>query len=116
VSGEAPPARDPFATLTHARLRVRAGDPAGARRLVLELLEREPSHAAARELLALLDGAPARRHHEPESAPEEGPAHEAAAAELRAAFRAAMAPRSRQARRPMRRLLGLLGQRDDAAR
>ena len=49
--------RGPFATLTHARLRLRQGDVRGARRILSEIVERHPGDRAARELL---EGLPAR--------------------------------------------------------
>jgi hypothetical protein len=53
---------EPFATVTHARLRLRQGDVREARRILAGILDRDPGATAARELLAELDdgGRPAR--------------------------------------------------------
>jgi hypothetical protein len=45
-----------FETLTHARIRAAQGDLAGARRIASAIVERDPSDAAARGLLASLEG------------------------------------------------------------
>jgi hypothetical protein len=58
--------------VTHARLRAAQGDLGGARRILGAILEREPGHAAALELLARLAGVdrpPAAEPEEPAAAP-----------------------------------------------
>jgi len=50
----------PFDTLTHARLRARQGDLPGARRVLRQLLERDPADPAAHALLRDLDPPRAR--------------------------------------------------------
>ena len=42
---------EPFSTVTHARLRLRQGDTAGARRILDTILTLHPDHAGAQELL-----------------------------------------------------------------
>ena len=53
-----------FATLTHARLRVAQGDFGGASRILRVILEVQPSHHEARELLEELTGRLAVAHTE----------------------------------------------------
>jgi hypothetical protein len=45
-------------TLTHARLRAVQGDLRGARRILREILERDPRQEEARQLLGRLEGLP----------------------------------------------------------
>ena len=45
---------DEFATLTHARVRLRQGDYAAARLILTRLLERDPDETQARALLDFL--------------------------------------------------------------
>ena len=45
------PRNEPFATVTHARLRLGQGDAAGARRILDAVLTRDPDHHEARDLL-----------------------------------------------------------------
>ncbi|SRR5258706_2262101 len=54
-----------FATLTHARLRVSQGDVGGAARILRVILEVQPEHREARELLAELTGRVTVKHAEP---------------------------------------------------
>ena len=65
-----------FATLTHARLRATQGDVAGAARILRVILEVQPAHREARELLAELTGRVTVKHAEPpeERAPAAVPA------------------------------------------
>ncbi len=45
-----------LASMTHARLRVRQGDYREAGRLLREILERDPEHVAAQQLLLRIAG------------------------------------------------------------
>jgi hypothetical protein len=54
-----------FATLTHARLRAAQGDIRGAMRILQVVLEVQPDHTEARELLDALKGRAAVIHSEP---------------------------------------------------
>jgi len=47
-----------LASMTHARLRVRQGDYREAGRLLREILERDPEHVEARQLLREIDRRP----------------------------------------------------------
>jgi Tfp pilus assembly protein PilF len=63
--------QEPFATVTHARLRLRQGDVREARRILSGILERDPGDSAARELLAELSaGGRSTRDDPPETAAE----------------------------------------------
>lgn len=81
-----------FATLTHARLRASQGDIAGAARILRDILEIQPDHAGARELLVQIE------HHvdvvrkvAEEDAP--APVSPATAGDLRLQFRGALSGR-----------------------
>jgi hypothetical protein len=54
-----------FATLTHARLRAAQGDFGGALRILHVILEVQPGHHEARELLAEIEDRVAVVHKEP---------------------------------------------------
>ena len=86
-----------FATLTHARLRAAQGDVGGAVRILRVILEVQPSHREARELLDEITGRPAVPHAEP----VERPAAEivpAAAGDLAGQFRKALGANRRRVR------------------
>jgi hypothetical protein len=86
-----------FATLTHARLRAAQGDIGGAARILRVILEVQPAHREARELLDEITGRVAVRHEEP----AERPAAEivpAAAGDLAGQFRDALGGNRRRIR------------------
>jgi len=58
-----------FATLTHARLRAAQGDVGGAARILRVILEVQPAHREARELLDEITGRVAVVHAEPAEEP-----------------------------------------------
>ena len=58
-----------FATLTHARLRASQGDVGGAARILRVILEVQPTHREARELLDEITGRPSVPHAEPAERP-----------------------------------------------
>ncbi len=86
-----------FATLTHARLRVAQGDVGGAARILRVILEVQPAHREARELLDELTGRVAVTHTEPVEEPAAA-AVPAAAGELTRRFRDTLGNRRRSAR------------------
>ena len=78
-----------FATLTHARLRASQGDVAGAARILRDILEFQPDHAEARELLVQIENrVDVVRRVAKEDAPT--PVSPATAGDLRAQFRGAL--------------------------
>jgi len=79
----------PFATLTHARLRVGQGDVAGAARILRVILEVQPSHDEARRLLAEIENRATALHKEPRAEPPEA-VTPATAHDLSHRFRAAL--------------------------
>ena len=82
-----------FATLTHARLRAAQGDVGGAARILRVILEVQPGHQAARDLLADLEHSiPVARKEPPDVAPE--PARAATAEDLKDRFRGALEGRA----------------------
>ena len=84
-----PRPNETLATLTHARLRVRQGDYAAAATLLGRLLEREPQHAEACELLRSIEGRQGSAIDEP--APETlRPPEAAEATRLAGVFREAL--------------------------
>jgi hypothetical protein len=86
-----------FATLTHARLRAAQGDIGGAARILRVILEVQPSHREARELLDEITG----RSTVPHAEPAERPAVEAvpaAAGDLAGRFRDALGSNRRRVR------------------
>lgn len=75
-----------FSTLTHARIRAGQGDRSGARRVLREVLEREPWNREARDYFDQLAGQDRLRPAEmPEAVPE--PPLAATAEDLGARFR-----------------------------
>ena len=96
-----PKATTELATLTHARLRVGQGDYAAASMLLRRILELQPEHAEAAELLRSIEGRVSAETAEP--APERLlPPESADPARLSGPFRDALAgvtERGRQIRR-----------------
>ena len=86
-----------FATLTHARLRVAQGDVGGAARILHVILEVQPAHREARELLDELTGRVTVAHAEP-AEEQAAAAVPAAAGDLSRRFRDALNDRRRSAR------------------
>jgi len=86
-----------FATLTHARLRVAQGDVGGAARILRVILEVQPAHREARELLDELTGRVTVAHAEP-AEERAAAAVPAAAGDLTRRFRDALGDRRRSAR------------------
>jgi len=86
-----------FATLTHARLRAAQGDVGGAARILRVILEVQPEHREARELLDEITGRVPVVHTEPaeERASAVVPAN---AGELAQRFREALGDDGRSAR------------------
>lgn len=84
----------PFDTVTHARLRAFQGDVRGAERLLRGILDRNPSDADAKELLAALERYPAVRPIPEDDGTLVEPRRPAAANELASAFRAALGGRA----------------------
>jgi hypothetical protein len=78
-----------FATLTHARLRAAQGDVSGAARILRVILDVQPGHAAARELLADIERRVTVVSTEPEDVVPE-PVSPATAAALSLRFRGAL--------------------------
>ena len=90
-----------FATLTHARLRVAQGDVGGAVRILRVILEVQPGHSEARDLLDHLEGRVEVVHTEPAEEPAPA-AVSAMAGDLTRRFRDAL-----RERRPSSRVLRL---------
>jgi len=95
-------------TLTHARLRAAQGDHAGAEALLRRMLERDPGHAEARELLRSVEGGGAP---EPEGLSEEAllPPQPGDPARLASSFREALSSPEPPGLRRIRRLRAWLG-------
>ncbi len=87
-----------FATLTHARLRARQGDVAGAARILRGMLDSDPDDSEARGLLAELADRVTVAHREP-SDRTVGVATPATPGELTRLFRDELARGSPRARR-----------------
>ena len=88
-----------FATLTHARLRAAQGDIAGAKRILRVILDVQPGHDEARELLARIEHRSVAAIPESEEAALE-PVRAATAGDLAVAFRGALAAPSAPRRGP----------------
>ncbi len=86
-----------FATLTHARLRVAQGDVGGAARILRVILEVQPEHDEARQLLTEIEDRVAVFHKEPEPTAAE-PVRAAMAEDLTPRFRDALGARGRSPR------------------
>jgi hypothetical protein len=87
-----------FATLTHARLRAAQGDVGGAARILRVILEVQPAHREARELLDEITGRTAVPHAEPAERPPTEVVPAAAgdlAGQFRKALGASRRPRAR---------------------
>jgi hypothetical protein len=97
-----------LATLTHARLRARQGDYAAAAALLRQILEHDPEHAEARELLRSIDGRGDTTGDEPAAEEAPAPPEPGDPDRLAGSFRRALAPKAAPPRRRIRRLEGWL--------